>query len=215
MMTKQKWILGAIGVFIVSVAMNVFFIKQLYFTVPNVGPIVKPIPNPVQIIQVNTISHVIPIPSVRPSGTAEAVLAGLEKVTPILTTDPMLIYQDASGKFYFPQTLTGSLEVGYLKYKVSSDITTKVTYNRKLFPLKAGFLELPFVAGSSSVLDVNLMVPITIPYWNQEICFGAGFQSLSITHGWTLYQDSQFVLGVAKAYNSGIIGLTAGISFNL
>jgi hypothetical protein len=200
---------------IISVFLNAVLIKKLYFTSGNLIVNDSPIENPVEVVQVQLVSTVVPTASVRPYGTAEAVLKALETSTPILTFKPFNVYQDVEGKFHFPRTVSGSLEVGYLRYIIETLIEPKVVYSRQTFPLKAGILGILYDSDFKKRVDVNLIVPFTIPIIDQEIGFGVGIQSLTLTKGWTVYGNSEVICGIGRVHEGGSVGGVVGVAFKL
>ena len=201
MKDKLMWLV--ILLFVLSIFGNVYF----WF-----NPKTKIVEKPIEVIRIVTKWIVVHDTVIRPSGEAEAILARLEKATPILETDPITITESPNNIIEVSKTIKGRLQLDYLKYNIEGNLSSNIS-KQNAFNLRAGFFLLP--AADKLVPDICLILPINVWGLNSlGLSCGLGIYDINISKDWHIWSRTYFHTGLAWLY-TGQVSSVFGLSVEL
>jgi len=198
-------------ILIVSILINLLFGYIIFFK-PRV--IYKDreviVEKPIEVIKIKTEFKFIKIPVERPSGSAEAILSQLESSMPELTLQPIYLEKDENGTIHSDEYVGGTLKLDYLKWDMITKLDVQVEEENQL-NLRVGLLEGAWFTNNvpQYYSDVNLMLPIF-----DIVYLGVGLQSLSLTRGCKIYDQTQINYGLGYKYGDSLSGVF-GMSFRM
>jgi hypothetical protein len=203
----------AIIILIISLFFNIYLIKKVFFTKPEVVYIDRP----VEVIKYITKVEVIKVPVERPTGEAEALLKQIENATPKIDVEEFVVKRDEKDNFEVPESIKGKMQLAWLKYDLDIMMKAKVLY-KKTYDLKLALLAGGAYnnAENPTIGDYTDMVLLWSPlkFWDFETNLGLGLKGFTITESYALYHNLDVQLGYGWAY-MGKSSLVVGLSLRI
>lgn len=203
----------AIIILIISLFFNIYLIKKVFFTKPQIVYVDRP----VEVIKYITKVEVIKVPVERPTGEAEALLKQIESATPKIDVEEFVVKRDEQDNIEMPEVVKGKMQLAWLKYDLGIGIKAKVLY-KKTYDLKVALLAGGAYNNASNATigdytDVALLWS-PLKFWDFETNFGVGLKGLTITESYALYHNLDVQLGYGWAY-LGKSSLVVGLSLRI
>jgi len=204
----------AVVIVLVSLFLNGYFIKRLYYDKANI--IVKEVEKIVEVIKWKTKVVVVNEPVERPTGEAEVLLSQIEKATPSIILEDYNIARDEQDNFVIPGNIKGKMTLAYLKYDLDMSLKANVVY-RKRYDFKIGMMAGNYCYdGGDTIGSYTDIVIVWAPakFWDWDTNFDVGLKGIAITESYSLYHNLDWHLGYGWGYR-GNQGVMTGLSLRL